>query len=128
MAKPPVAIALLACDQVVVEETTRNVTPVNCFTHRKFRDFPSEPISFAVLAFLTDGLGEIDLEVVVRSVENMEVLRRIGRRVKFEHALSEYRCVFRFRQVSFPREEPYEILLLANGELVAMRRIQLEQR
>lgn len=71
MAKLPIAIGLLACDQVVVEETTRNVTPVNCFTYKRFRSFPAEPTTFVVLAFLTDGLGEIGLEVALQSLDNI---------------------------------------------------------
>jgi hypothetical protein len=127
MSERPIAIGLLACDQVIVEEHTRNVTPVNCFTHRKVRDFPSEPQSFTVLAFLTDGVGEIDLEVVLQDLENMEELYRDGRRVVFRNPLTEYRFVFRLR-LSFPAEGSYEILLLADNELVTARKIRLERR
>jgi uncharacterized protein DUF6941 len=128
MSERPIAIGLLACDQVIVEEHTRNVTPVNCFTYRKVRGFPSEPQSFTVLAFLTDGLGEIELEVVLQDLDNMEELYRVGRRVVFNSPLHEYRFVFRFRDISFPAEGAYEIMLIADNELVAARKIRIEQR
>src|SRR5438552_3730040 len=63
MSRKPVAIALLACEQVIVEENTHKVTPVNCFVRREFRR--SEPVAFSVVAFLTDGTGEINLEIVI---------------------------------------------------------------
>jgi hypothetical protein len=128
MNKKPVAIGLLACDQVIVEEKTRNVTPVNCFTHRAARDFPTEAISFSVLAFLADGLGEIDLEVVLQDLDNMDVLHRVGGRVNFHEPLVEYRCVFRVRELSFPQEGAYEVLLLADKDLVAARKIDIRRR
>lgn len=34
MPQKPAAIGLFLCEQVIVEEKTRNVTPVNCFTRR----------------------------------------------------------------------------------------------
>jgi hypothetical protein len=128
MNRRPVAIGLLACDQVIIEENTRNVTPVNCFTHRRMRDFPSDVISFAVLAFLTDGLGEIELEVVLQDLHNMEELYRVARRVTFSSPLAEYRCIFRLRGLSFPAEGSYEMLLFADNELVPARKIRVERR
>jgi hypothetical protein len=89
MSRKPVAIGLMACEQVIVEETTRNLTPVNCFTHRAMRTFPTEPISFAVAAFLTDGLGDIELEIALQSLDNMDQLYRVGRRFRFETPLEE---------------------------------------
>ena len=34
MSQRPVAIGLLLCEQLIIEEGTKNVTPVNCFTQR----------------------------------------------------------------------------------------------
>jgi hypothetical protein len=128
MSQKPVAVGLLTCEQMIVEESTRNLTPVNCFTQRKLRDFPSEPISFAVVAFLTDGLGDIELAIVLQTLNNMEELYRLGRRFRFEDPLDEYRCVFRVRNFSFPHEGRYQLLLLADGELVAARAILCKRK
>lgn len=54
----PIAVGLFLCEQVIVEERTRNVTPVNCFTQRAVKAFPGS-FSFVLFAVLTDGLGEI---------------------------------------------------------------------
>ena len=97
-------------------------------TPADLRTFPTEPVSFAVAAFLTDGLGEIELEMELQSLDNMEQLLRLGRRFRFENPLAEYRCVFRVRNYSFPREATYQIVLLADKELVAQRVIILKRK
>ena len=128
MSRKPIAIALLASEQVVIEEKTRNITAVNCFARRELRDFSSEPITFAVLGFLTDGQGEIDLEIVVEQADNTEVIHRVRRRFRFAHPLEEYRCYFRLRDFSFPSEGVYEIVLWADGEWLASRTIKVVRR
>ncbi len=72
MNQRPVAIGLLLCEQVIIEERTRNVTPVNCFTHRVLRRFPSEPFPFTVFAVLTDGRGKMPLDIVVERLDDLE--------------------------------------------------------
>jgi hypothetical protein len=126
MTRKPVAIALLTCEQAVVEENTHNVTLVNCFVRREQR--PAEPITFSVVAFLTDGTGEINLEVVIQSQDNMEVLYRDGRHFQFTNPLNEYRCIFRLRDLPLAVEGSYQIMLLADNELVAQRVIKLTRK
>jgi len=46
----PVVLGLTLCEQVITDAKSRNVTLVNCFTHRLVELFPSEPISFVVFA------------------------------------------------------------------------------
>ena len=70
MKQRPVAIGILVCEYVIVEEKTHNVTPVNCFTRRAFDHYPTKPLTFVVAAFLTDGLGDTDLERIVQELDN----------------------------------------------------------
>src|SRR5437773_10702408 len=74
----PGVLGLSLCEQVIVEEKTRNVTLVNCFTHRTVEQFPSEPISFVAFAVLCDGSGEITLEVVLQRLDTLEVVKRVS--------------------------------------------------
>lgn len=115
----PVAIGMLVCENVIVEENTKNVTPVNCFRRRGFAVFPSEPITVMVLAFLQDGLGEMPLEVVVQSLDNWDEIRRFGSQIEFLDPLQEFRCLFRLRDFSVPRPGHYQVSLFADGETIA---------
>jgi hypothetical protein len=75
MKQRPIAVGVLLCEQVIVEEGTHNVTLVNSFTHRKVTSFPAT-FPFIVFASLTDGLGDGFLEVVIERLDSLEELYR----------------------------------------------------
>jgi hypothetical protein len=54
----PIALGLTICEKIIVEEKTRNVTLVSCFSKLIVEGFPSPSQRFAVYAVLTDGLGD----------------------------------------------------------------------
>jgi hypothetical protein len=49
MIQKPVALSLVLCEQVIIEEKTRNMTPVNCFRRHKVDKLPSDNFSFVCL-------------------------------------------------------------------------------
>ena len=52
MSQRPVAIGLLLCEQLIVEEGTKNASLVNCFTQRIGESFPWTVPPFTVAAWL----------------------------------------------------------------------------
>jgi len=129
MAKRPVVIGLLLCEQVIVDEQTKYVTPVNCFTYRDVEQIPSEPVTFCVVAFLTDGLGDVRIEVVIRRLadEVDEVFQREAV-FRFTDPLHTRRFTVRLRNFSFPSEGEYEVVLLADREMIAQRNFKVRQQ
>ena|ERR1017187_969231 len=127
MSQRPAAIGMMVCDQVIIEESTKNVTPVNCFTRRMARQFPSDPFGFVVFAILTDGNGDIRLDLVIRRLENLDDNYEHSMRVHFASPLQEGRCLFRIRGLSYPDSGAYEVLLLADGEIIAQRKIRVTE-
>jgi hypothetical protein len=123
-----VAIGLLVYEQVIIEESTRNVTPVNCFSQRTVQGLPSDPFPVVVFDILTDGLGDVELEVAIQRLDNLEEIYRRMIRFHFPNPLNEVRCLFRIRDCSFPAAGAYQITLLANNELVALRKVRIETR
>jgi hypothetical protein len=128
MRQVPVAVGLLLCEQVIIEEKTRNVTIVNSFTHRALPEFPSDPAPFIVFAILTDGLGEVSLEIVVEELDTLEETYRRSVSFRFANPLQEVRCVFRMVDCSFPSPGQYQIRLMADGEQLAQRKFNIVQR
>jgi hypothetical protein len=126
MQQRPVAIGVLLCEQVIIEETTRNYTPVNCFGRRVLGQFPSEPFPFVVLALLTDGLGDGSLEVVIHRLDNLEEIFRASEPCRFPTPLHVLRCTVRIRNCSFPVPGYYQVSLMADHELVAQRRLLIQ--
>ena len=124
MAKLPVAVGLSLCEQVVIEDKTHNMTLVNCFSHRTLDNFPSET-PFTVFALLTGGFGEMPLDVVVQELDDFDEIYRISLPARFASPLRTLRCTGRVRDCSFPQPGHYLVSLLAGGEIVAQRKLQL---
>jgi len=125
MSQRPGVIGLLLCEQVIVEEKTRNITPVNCFTSRTVEQLPSETFPFIVFAILTDGAGEISLEVIIQRLDSLDEIYRSSLSFRFTNPLQEVRCIFRIRDCSFPVSGYYQVTLLADNESVAQRKFRI---
>jgi hypothetical protein len=128
MTQRPVAIGLLLCEQIIIEDGTHNVTPVNCFTHRTAAAFPCTLLPFVVLAILTDGVGEIPLEVLIQRLDTFDEVYRTARSFQFTDPLQEMRCTVRIRTCSFPLPGPYLVSLLADNEMIAQRKLVLSHK
>lgn len=128
MKQKPVAIGLLLCEQVIVEENTRNVTPVNCFTFRLKESSQPQPLSFVVLGFLTDGLGKIQLDVTIQRIDNMEEIHHRTQYLEFQNPLQSFRFTLRIKNCVFPDPGQYLVSLLADGEMIAQRKLHLIPR
>jgi len=122
----PVAIGLVLCEVVIVDEKSHNVTAVNCFNPRKVKDFPAS-VEFFLLAWLADGLGEMPVEVIVDSLETLEEIHRVEKRLRFDDPLKDKYFLARIRECVFPTAGPYVVSLFACGELIAHRKIRVYQ-
>ena len=123
MLQRPTAVGLLLCEQMIVEEGTKSVTLVNSFSYRLASSFPTEPIQFTVVAFITDGLGDIRLEVVINRLDNLGEIYRRGKSFQVSDPLSVFRFETRVRSCSFPIPGRYEVNLFAGDEVIARRTI-----
>jgi hypothetical protein len=123
MSQRPIAIGLLLCEQVIIEEDTKNVTPVNCFTRRVAEAFPWRSPPFTVLAWLTNGEGAVALEVIIEAAASLEILHQNQVTLRFASPLQQGRLSIRLQEIIFPEAGSYRVLLLADGEVVAQRRL-----
>jgi hypothetical protein len=72
----PTVTGLLLCEQVIVDDKTHNVTPVNCFAERRIDGPITKEQTFFVFAILTDGLGNMSAEVEIDRLDNLENVYR----------------------------------------------------
>ena len=121
----PIAIGLVVCEQVIVDEKSRNVTPVNCFRSRRVKTLPAE-IPFTVVAWLTNGMGHAKIEVVVERLDNMDEVARFRSDFEFSDPLQELRCVVQISDCIFPVAGQYQVSLLADSELMAHRKMVVQ--
>jgi hypothetical protein len=128
MLQRPTAVGVLLCEQVIVEEGTKNLTLVNSFSRRTVRSFPAEPFSFTVFALLTDGLGDVTIDVVISRLDTMEDLYQRSRSYRFTDPLDTVRVTVRVRDFSFPEPGRYRVALSIENELIAHRNLLIRQR
>jgi hypothetical protein len=121
MKKSPVALGMFLCEQVIVDVKTNNATPVNCFNSRRLEEFPGR-IDFSALAYLTDGMGEMPLEIIVERLDTLDEVFRLNETVKFTNPLQEMRCMLRLRQCTFRVPGPYQVSLIVDRNVVALRK------
>jgi hypothetical protein len=115
-----VVVGLAVCEQVIVEEGTRNITLVNCFTRLRVGELPSAG-RLANFAMLTDGLGDGTVSVVVENLENLEEVFAQQNPIRFSDSLQEVRILFRLSRLSFPVAGRYQITLFVDSDPVAHR-------
>jgi hypothetical protein len=121
MIKTPLVSGLMICEQVIIEATTNNVSLINCFTTRRFREFPTIPHQMAVVAQLADGVGQNLLELVLADLTSGDELDRISRQINFTDSLQKARAVFRFNELVFRHPGRYEVTLVSNREWLAQQ-------
>lgn len=100
MTQRPVAISLLLCELVILDEKTRNATPVNCFNSRELESIPGRS-SFYALTWLTDGIGDLLAEVVIERLDLMEEVFRLEETLRFAHPLHEMGVLSEFEAAHF---------------------------
>jgi hypothetical protein len=88
MKQRPVAIGLLLCEQVIVDERSHNVTPVNCFNLRELETVPGQATFYAV-AWLADGIGAMSLKIAVSRLDTLEEIFRVERTVQLTNPLQQ---------------------------------------
>jgi hypothetical protein len=113
------------CDYVIVEERTKKVSLIGGFTGMRVNDFPSTPSPFSVYAALTDGLGDVTIEVIVSRLDTEEEIYHFHNLVRFPDKLAKVRFHLRLTHCSFPVAGSYQFTLLADGEWLAQRRLRV---
>ena len=123
----PIAIGMVLCEQLIVEEGTRNITPVNCFNVREVDNLPDRATFFA-LAWLANGLGEMPAELLVERLDNLEETFRVNRNLVFPDRLVDMRFVARIRACHLPVAGLYQVSLNMDGEQIATRKFRIRKK
>jgi hypothetical protein len=119
MIQRPNAVGLMLCQQVIIEEKTRNVTLVNNFTRLQLRTFPSRGQQFVAHAMLTDGLGEVNFGLHVSRVDTLEEIALRSWRIRFTDPLRQVHVVVRLPNFSFPAPGRYAFSLEVEREEIS---------
>jgi len=121
----PVPRGLFLCDLVIVEAQTGKVSLVNTLDRFRCPVFPSVPKPFVVYAFLTDGIGDVDLTIEIEGLARLEQVYSYTTRVRFPDRVAATHFKFTVTDCSFPRPGLYQVVLYANRNPIAQTRIEV---
>jgi hypothetical protein len=119
MVQPPTASGLILCEQVIIEEKTRNVSLVNTMGRLHCSTFPSPPQRLVIYAALTNGMGEGTMSLVVSRLDMLEEVDQRRWQMRFTSPLRIVRLMLRPPALSFPAPGQYQYTSFADGEWVA---------
>jgi hypothetical protein len=119
MAQLPIARGLILCEQMIVDQNTRNVSLINCTSRWPVAHFPTRPQRFFVYSALTNGLGDYRTELRITNLADDAVIYRRRGKCRFSHPLGVLRFSLHVKECIFSEEGRYSVQILANDELIA---------
>ncbi len=119
----PVVRGLFLCETVITDARTGKVSLINTLDQFRCPTFPSEPMAFVVYAYLTDGVGEVDLTVEIEGLATLEPIYSYTARVRFLDRIAAMHFRLTVTTCSFPSPGAYQVVLYANGNPIAQNRI-----
>lgn len=131
----PTVLSMYICEQVIVDQHSRNPSLISVYTWRGFLDFPTDRVPFSVFCSLTNaqGKGTIRLEVSRLLPDHADpdeesVLYSQDGELVFPSRHAIVHAAFRIRSLVFPQPGVYEIRLRVDGESIVARRPRVYQR
>jgi Family of unknown function (DUF6941) len=113
------------CDALIVEENTRRVSLINCFSALRSAHFPTGLRPFWVFADLTDASGLGTAELVVIRASSGERVYTESKPIRFVDRLRVVQYGWRVTGCSFPVPGRYFVTLRVDGDWVAQRWLDL---
>jgi hypothetical protein len=128
MNRPPLPIGLMMCDLVIVDDKTRRITPVNCFSTREVKKpFPVE-LELSIVVGLVNGHGNGMAQLSIQRLDTMEAVFEKPFAVTFRDPLQEIWAIVPVRSCRFPEPMTYQAILTIDGIPIALRRFQLSKK
>lgn len=128
MDETPVLRQLLLCEKIIFEQGTGNPTLINVHSARKGERFPARLPPFILFGLLTDGSGTFTMQVRVTRLENAEDVYEKSEPLLLTDRLKEVQYLFRFNDIVIPAAGHYQVMLLANGEVLGMTTLAVKQK
>ena len=125
MTPDPTALALILCEQVIVDQQSQNPSPINIFTGMAVDTFPSPPQRLSVFAALTDtqGAGRVELRCLRLDTGDQFYSQQYP--IEFPDRSTVVNVHIRVRKIRFPVAGVYEFVLLVDDHLIGQRRLRV---
>lgn len=120
MAEPPVpnVLAMLLCDQVIVEEKTKKKSLIGIFDNLYGINFPA-PRDCAIYVKLADAEGHYDLNIRIVNLKDEGLLGEFNLGADIATRTGPAEFVIQYGGLPFPEPGKFEFQLFANGMYLA---------
>jgi hypothetical protein len=125
MTPDPTALALMLCEQVIVDQQSQNPSPINIFTGLAVDGFPSSPQRLSVFAALTDSQGSGNMELRCLRLDTGEQFYAQHYLVEFPDRATIVNVHIRLRNIRFPVAGSYDFVLVIDNHWIAQRRLRV---
>ena len=128
MIQPPKALGLFLCDHVIIDRDTLKPCLIGCFAGLAVSEFPSGPQRFDVFSMLTDGLGDVTIDLTATHLDTEEevYMRRVP--LRFPDPLQVVYFRYRVLDCDFPTPGVYLIALsVGDVEIDGLPRTRLSK-
>ena len=120
----PLALALIVADDVYVCPATQKKSLLGMFSSIHPRSFPAVLGRFVVYAAMTDGYGNVPIQMRLVDAEELRgPLLDLSAECQFPDPRSVGELIWQSRGVSFPEPGEYRLQLFGCGALLMERRI-----
>lgn len=124
----PVVLAMIVCDAIHQDPSTKKCTLLGTFSTISGRRFPVVHPQLAVHVALTEGRGQVRIRLtLVGSDEHQKPLFSGEGTIEFRDPRVVAELNFRLVNVTFPRPDEYRFQVFANDTLLSERRLMVHQ-
>jgi len=120
----PVVLAMVLCDSIHQDPSTKKCTLLGTFSTISVREFPAVHGQLAVHLALTNGHGKTRIRLMVDSTDdNVQPLFSQEGTIKFRDPRMVAELNFVLSNITFPSAGEYRVQVYGNDELLKERRL-----
>ena len=122
----PLCIAIIICNEVIEDKRTSNKTLVSLFSRIGTKKLPCIHPRMFVMASLTDGHGKVPLVFRIVHLATQKQILELRAEAKFSSPMDVSDVVLEFRNLPIEKEGAYAVEVIADDELLGLRRFNVE--
>lgn len=123
----PVPVAFVICEQVIIDQETKNKTLVGTFNSIFAQSFPCAHPRMDLFVALTNGQGQATVRITCKNEETGALILDGSLAGEFPNPLDVVEFVLKIRGMPFPNSGSYLFEVMVNGFPITERRLSLVQ-
>lgn len=122
----PLALALIICDQIIVEEKTGKKTLIGIFNQIKVRQLPAVHRRMVVFVSVTGGRGDYDAKLRLSRDDQSNPEFELDAKITIPQPISVVEISFILENLHFTATGLYRFEFLCDDELIFSRMVAVE--